>query len=119
MPAKFIVGDKDIWFHVCRLLMLRLAIKIFIVPRILNPVLLMLAVRLNLKTLAGLGCWLDAQFLLGATVPARKSGLELSNADAVGSDQLFGWTGAAERLPARPAQPADFQQAERGTTYSL
>jgi len=71
-------------------------------------------VRLNLKALARLGCWLDAQFLLGATVPAGKSGLELSNADAVGSDQLFGWTGAAERLPARPAQPADFQPAERG-----
>ena len=47
-------------------------------------------VRLNLKALARLGCWLDAQFLLGATVPAGKSGLELSNADAVGSDQLFG-----------------------------
>ena len=53
------------------------------------------------------------------TVLAGKSGIELSNTDAVGSDQLFGWTGAAERLPARPAQPADFQQAERGTTYSL
>jgi len=80
-------------------------------------------VRLNLKALAGLECWLESLFLLGATVPTGTFVVSYQTSEQRPTGRLASSRSAAPDRrtagPARAAQPALICSAEQGLCCSV